>query len=513
MKKIEKIKQVREKYKRCMFFGGFLLVLIAIGGCGNAVEAGTTIPSEEKEQIREMEEENLQAATQEEPQEETQEEPGEEAQREPWPEAPILTCTVWEDNRFDEDGTLLAEGTLSYFEMSARGYESAAAAVEAFFRSQEDDFEKNMDLLEEYGQDTYITSQEEDWLEFYPYYSRQDWEITRADAGIISFCGRFSEYFGGAHDQRWTSGVTFDAKTGKELRFLDLAKDQEKFLEETLNVCLEAAEEKREDYNFFPDYEEVIRSRWQEEPEWYLDGSGITVLFSPYEIAPFASGTVRLHLPYQEFGEYLLPEYAMGASEGMALLPENEEVRIEMGYDRLVSSYLLQRTDGRSFLLFDGDMASEDYVTYIYEVTDGKRVKTWESDVTTRIRQGSVTPQGSLELGLRLDVLGTHMTYGHFQITEEGTVEEEGAWYSLERETILTTVRELPVLVAGEEKTLSAGSRLLITGTDRKGIMGYIDTASGEEGEIHYTLSEEGRPVYIEGVEETQYFEDLPYAG
>ena len=135
--------------------------------------------------------------------------------------------------------------------------------------------------------------------------------------------------------------------------------------------------------------------------------------------------------------------------------------------------------------------------------------------MNTSIRPDIVSLQG-LQLGIRVDALGTYVAYGDYKMTEDGTLEPMGEWMTIEpmyEAQILTLTRDLPVVVDGSKSVLPAGSKLQIIGTNGKDILRYRIADDVQEGEIHYTREANGWSVYIDGVSETEYFEDLPYAG
>lgn len=479
--------------------------------------------------------------------------------------APTFTRTVWIDNRYTDDGTLLVEGKFTGIEVSGEGYEAAAKAVQDYFAEKEKAFTDSMDLYEEAALEDMQYA-----VDFLGYSASAEYSVERIDSSVTSVKGFHYAYTGGVHGNYGSVGATFDAKTGAELSFWDLAKDKKAFAEATLDSCLTQVSAEYEE-GLYEDYEEIIRSIWAEEPNWYLDAAGITVIFTPYEIGPYAMGEVYVTLPYQELADLMKSEYQMESVPGVALLKEGaaaavclekaisgetnsekqnskkqtvklhaedsgtggivsgfRKIMLEVGdkaecvaeLDRLSSIYLLRREDGRSFLLFDGDMASDDYVTFVYEITDGDIQKVQETTVGTSIREAGVTLQG-VELGIRVDAMGTYTAYGDYKMTENGTLEIAGEWMTIEpmyEGQILTVTRDLPVVVEGKKTVLSAGSRIQIVGTNGKDILRCCtvgdDTAADVlEGEIHYTRGENGWPVYIDGVNETEYFEDLPYAG
>lgn len=463
---------------------------------------------------------------------------------------PLMLQTVWRDNRYTEDGTLLVEGSFQSIEVSGDGFEAVAEAVRNWFVDKEKGFQETIDLYEKGVQEAM-----KDTPHFGRFSSHVESDSTRSDSSVVSFCCLFREYAGGAHDNYGSVGATFDVKSGRQLSFWDLTADRESFSQKTLDYCLHQVVEDYGD-GLFDDYKETIQTVWQNEPNWYLDAAGITVIFNPYELGPFAMGEAFVTLPYQEFDELLLPEYRMGSRAGVAVLPEGvsaelclgkesdgemqlrlyresqEDNKFDYGFSKylldvgaqtevvaelnwLKDSYILRREDGRTFLLFDGDVASDDYVTYVYELTDGQIRKVYESPACTEIREGTVTLQG-LQLGIRVDMLGTYTVYGDFGMAEDGSLLPQGEWYEIYNPYaggVLTNIKELPVVVEGKETVLPAGNRLWVTGTDMRGILRYQLVDSAEEGEIYFEYGPNGWPIYIDGVSELEYFEDLPYAG
>ena len=464
-----------------------------------------------------------------------------------WAKAPVLSLTEWIDNRFADDGTLLVEGRFQVVEVSGEGYEAVAETVREWTIKQEEAFEESVDLNEGYALDEVGVSPS-----FYGYTSTVELNPTRADASVISLEGFYYDYSGGSHGNYFFSGATFDSQRGQQLTFWDLTEDKEAFAKKTLDTALEQITEEYGD-GLFEGYEAIIREIWESEPDWYLDGAGLTIVFSPYEIGPYALGTVYARLTYQELGTLLKTEYQMGPQAGIAVLPLGEVAEISLNHetgekgtvqlylkseeddggihkyilkvgrhteiaaqiDRLENIYLLQREDGRTFLLFDGDMASDDYVTYMYEITDSQIKKTYESSVCAYICKGTITTEG-VRMGIRVDALGTYTAYGDFEIMENGSLESIREWYDIENSYEwqgLTNIRDLPVVVEGEETILPSGSHIRIIGTNMNGILKYQLSDSLEEGEIHYTTGEDNWPVYIDGINETEYFEMLPYVG
>ncbi|MBQ9991784.1 MAG: DUF3298 domain-containing protein [Lachnospiraceae bacterium] len=531
-----------------------LAALLFIGGCSRAAE-GQQPESIQQEEMEMAEEDSLENNG-ENPADKDQDglQTGESEEQEDTElltraPAPMILPTSWQDNRYSDDGELLAEGSLASFEVSGDGYETVAEAIQEWFHEEEAAFTWDMDLMEEYAKDWLIFALEEE-LPFVSYYSRVEYDVTRGDSSVISISRLSQDYSGGAHGLYGDFGTTFDTQTGERLSFWDLTDDREEFSEKTLDYCLKRVKEKHEDM-LFADYETTIRTVWEGEPNWYLDGAGITIVFTPYELGPFAMGMVYITLPYQEFNDLLLEKYQIKDQAGVYVLPEGIETQVSLGeasgekesiclfadstdeeayslqtyifkvgetaetvaeMDRLIRSYLLQREDGRSFLLFYGDMASEDYVTCVYELTGGGIRKIQDGGQGAFIQKGSISTQG-FTLGIRVEALGTYTAYADYLLDGDGSLKPKGEWYPIRQAAVLTSIKELPVVVDGQKKMLSAGSRIQLIGTDGEGILRYQMMDSVENGEIHFTRGEDGWPIYVEGVEDTEYFEDLPYVG
>lgn len=432
-------------------------------------------------------------------------------------------------------------------------------ALESWGAEQEEDF---WETVEQYKEDALgyceILEMSEDLEpEFYGCSIDSRIVYTRVDASVLSFCRNYSDYDCGPHGNYWYEGVNFRVEDGKRLTLKDLLTEDAEFSDFCTKAGDYCIQEVCEEYGeeLYENYETIIRESLSEEPDWYLNAAGITIIFNPYEIGSYAMGPAFVTLPYEVFADMLKPEYQAFTGEGTAELPLDMEVELELTEDtgervrlwieetqlddvwdyalwlqvgaqkekmddmaRIGSAYILRWADGRSFLLFDADMASDDYITYLYEITNGMLQKTGETDRICSIEPGYVNP-GKLKLRTSVDLLGTYGAKVDYEITEDGTFVSDCSYYKLENNSpwsILTTIRELPVTIDGQETSLPAGSRLRITATDLKGTAWFREEKTGTEGEIHYTEGNEedsAWPICIDGVEETEYFESLPYAG
>ncbi len=195
-----------------------------------------------------------------------------------------------------------------------------------------------------------------------------------------------------------------------------------------------------------------------------------------------------------------------------------DDMVVEIGeFGRLGSAYLLGLADGRSFVLLDADYASDDYVTFLYELTDGALVE--QSRLEDVSLQSATVSAEQLYLRVHVDVLGSYDAYMNYVIDDAGALQPTSDFYEIPTDDsdwhLLTVAQELPVTLDGEETTLPAGTQLRIVGTDNQATAYFRVETTGEEGSIAYTRGEgdEAYLLYINGVSEYDYFEMLPYAG
>lgn len=137
-----------------------------------------------------------------------------------------------------------------------------------------------------------------------PYYDETTASCTLTGQ-IVSVRLVSESYTGGAHPNRYTEGLLFDLGAGQFTDPAQLADDPASFLSGTAELLLEKAEA-HPAYDFFwQDYTGLI-ARWNEGTVFF-DSEGMEVVYSPYEIAPYAMGEVELRLGWEELAELLGP--------------------------------------------------------------------------------------------------------------------------------------------------------------------------------------------------------------
>ena len=457
---------------------------------------------------------------------------------------PKIIITGKQAYEYNEDGTiLLAESQTDVVKLEGEGYEAAAKTVDALFGEQSQD----LSYLAEMAKEDYEFNMSNGYEYFAPYSNYATCEIARLDQNVLSLKCMTSDYFGGAHGMWSYWGATIDLKTGEELELIDLAVDSYALIEACTDYAMQKLAERSDD--LFADYEDYAEENLPT-CSWYLDASGIVFVYSPYEIGPYAAGSIEVCVPYTEVSEYMKPEYCGIQGDCIAMVQESEPVSFVTEQNRtrelifewerrsdydyrttlrvdnqtqslgdyvgLVKAYLMHDADGKTFLLYTVDWASEDYTTYVYDLTGENMIET--GNIGARLNSRSMGDH-ILSLEFRLDVLGTYLADMEYTLTEDGMLKPmEDIYYfkSNDLRVGLTTVKDLPVIIENEAAMLPAGTRLYVISTDNDGII-WFETAgeagAAKKGMIRYIRDAESYRIYIEGIVEDEYFEMLPYVG
>lgn len=441
----------------------------------------------------------------------------------------------------EDKSTQLLEVRKSIVTIENSGFDALQSALQERWNGITGDYQENIDMARE----DYNGRAEEDKMFFGGYTITEQPQLARSDSSVISFRVFHGDYSGGAHDNYVYGGVTFDVKTGKELQLVDILNNPEGFYDEAAKYLANRLEE---DYNdmLFADYKDYVAGTFGEDREvnWYFNAAGIAISYSPYEIGPYAAGTIEVTLPYSEFSQYIKEEYWAPHSSVVAKVPLNNNISGLIGesgtlkleavkneyelYEVTVVSenaseeigsfgyfgdaYVIRREDGRSFLLTSSDYMSDDFVMNVYEVTNGGLQKCDELSGAQFGSSGIGTNKVSCTV--RLNVLGSYWGEMVYQLDSNGQLSQVDEIFNIQEGSSMTVMKELPVVLEGaeSESKVAVGRKLNITGTDNNGTA-YFRLDNGEKGKILYTRDEETNQIFIDGESENAYFDMVPYAG
>lgn len=545
--------------KRMLLLGMAIWMTAALAGCGNDTAASTDQATTDQEQS-ENEADETQSPTD-----------ADTAQTATG--APLIQIENQQKDWHSDDGSQwLMHAETQQLQVEIPGNDAAAkkindwsaAEAETVWKSGEEMSVEAADYIKESSE--YATDYQNDYTDSYCYSRFLSYSVMRADAQVISLESLDSHYMGGAHGDYYYEGTTFDTKTGEELKIQDIVSDMPSFRQQATKDIDKYLQENYSD-GLFDDYQNTVEQIWESEDgfNWYLNESGIMVIFNPYVVGPFAMGSVTVPLPYSDYASYLNPDYttpenaSAGNGEltvetvtkirtssltgdaqqnygdlkiymddkneyggGTLTVELNEQKEQTEYFDRLCNSQILYLEDGRVYVLLVADHASDDYELFLYEVADGK-LKLTDQQENLFIGDGSVSAggraNGTLALKKNVNVFGTYQCSMTYSIGDDGKLVPDEEFFKVDTEnypySVLTVKKELPAVWGEDEVTMEVGTQIRITGTNDAGIA-LFETVDGKvSGEIHYTDPEGDSEFYhkINGVTEDQYFESLPYAG
>ena len=137
--------------------------------------------------------------------------------------------------------------------------------------------------------------------DFIPYLYSISYSPMRIDQGVLSLAGAHITYSGGAHTDTTCTAANYDLTTGQVLTLGSILKhiDKKDALRE---LVLSALTNLAKDVYLYEDYKDTVNKRFEKDEstdeDWYFSDTGLCFYFSPYEIAPYSSGTIVAEVPY-----------------------------------------------------------------------------------------------------------------------------------------------------------------------------------------------------------------------
>lgn len=168
-------------------------------------------------------------------------------------------------------------------------------------KAAESSFDEYKEMEDEFGDD------EEPFMMEWEYDMTTHIELN--DFDILSYSDSYYSFSGGAHGMYGIAHYTFDMKTGQQLGLEDILiagyEDQlsnllsERLLED-VNAYSEGTVKTLVEHGFWDD-------KINPTDNFYIAKNGLTFTYNPYEIAPYAVGSVVVFLPFKELSNILKP--------------------------------------------------------------------------------------------------------------------------------------------------------------------------------------------------------------
>lgn len=165
---------------------------------------------------------------------------------------------------------------------------------------------------------------ESDYLEDPVFTSQISVTINRFDDRMFSLLVNYYDDGGGAHPNHYSTSTVIDPVNGENLKLSSVLKD-----DAVLAPAISATLEKNypgilEEVNsfYFPsegdDPDQFKQKLIDDNYTWYIDEKGLNILFSPYEIASYATGDLEVLLSQEEYPELILEPYKMDPSKDLS---------------------------------------------------------------------------------------------------------------------------------------------------------------------------------------------------
>ena len=127
--------------------------------------------------------------------------------------------------------------------------------------------------------------------------------------GILSYCVERYVYTGGAHGSNFRQFVNYNLQTGEQIDEEQLFA--ENYQEPLTQLLLQYMVEQNDEIALIQDLQEAGYNVDDIHPNdnFYLAEEGITYVFNPYDIAPYALGETDILIPWSALQNILKPEF------------------------------------------------------------------------------------------------------------------------------------------------------------------------------------------------------------
>lgn len=239
----------------------------------------------------------------------------------------IVMPTVTE-NTLADDGTVIFTRSYQQIKLILNGAESETI-IASDLQARMNGVLSGAADIETYAKEDYQLAPEY-WS---PYFIDVTYTPTRIDRSVISLFANHSSYSGGPHPSLITESVTYDLTTGAVLTLGDILVDGYTGTD-LCALIIEALAPMSDDLHY--DYETSLQDRFSGDysnvASWYFSGTGLCFHFSPYDIAPYSSGTIIATIPYEDLNGVLNDQYlpaepleATGSMYAELYLPDDSE--------------------------------------------------------------------------------------------------------------------------------------------------------------------------------------------
>lgn len=151
-----------------------------------------------------------------------------------------------------------------------------------------------------------------------PYLCQISYDPMRIDPGVLSLMGSYATYSAAAHPESSYLSVNYDLVTGNVLSLDDILTDAS--ATDTLYpYIIQALNLQKAEKFLYEGFEDTVKGQFDCNSAsvdcWYFSQTGLCFYFSPYEIAPYASGVITVEIPYDKLTGILNDAYFPSETE------------------------------------------------------------------------------------------------------------------------------------------------------------------------------------------------------
>lgn len=441
--------------------------------------------------------------------------------------------------RYDTDNEYFA-GTMESVQITDSEHEVLAKAVNDYFANQKTEFDGNCENM--------IKEQTENAEDENYYDYSISTKVMRADNQVFSICVDVYTYLGGAHGGTVEYGVNFDTQTGEIITYEKLG-DIADVVKSTIYKDIDSSKGVGKD-ELYPEYADTIERYFGEGMkgvDFWFDDRGIVVPFQQYDIAPYSAGIISFNVPYADlpgFPESYIPKTdyysTMLSYQGLAdFIDVNGDGERELVYietevkDEDSTNIYTMHVGDDSFVIADDEaftcignfIHTGDGNYYTFEVSglsDYKTIYFFDANTNQLIEQMDgfwieKIYDGKAMLGYRVDAFGTWSSHNIFTYDKAGFKSTTNVSDLNNDPKTNAYARGITLLKdmkykdeQGQEQTLAKGNIIYPMTLEDNTV--YFQTEDGSvNGSFTYEVKDYER--YVDGIQEYEMFENLPYAG
>ena len=195
-----------------------------------------------------------------------------------------------------EDGTQIFTGTTQSISLVVPDPDVADKIIIDFLTRQ-DQHASAAQSIGAAATEAYTT---ENWT---PYLYSALYDAMRVDENVLSLAGTVISWSGGSHPNYNCVYANYDMVTGDVMTLGSILTHKDRSAD-LCQLLIDAIAPIREENGIWSDYDSSIRDRFAADisydDAWYFDGQGLCFRFTPYEIAPYASGIISVTIPYEQ---------------------------------------------------------------------------------------------------------------------------------------------------------------------------------------------------------------------